>query len=228
MKFKSPMFSQASGSIAGTTFAHNRGGLYVRARSIPTNPNTTFQQAVRTTFGLLSNLWLNTLTEAQRAGWDNYASLVLIPDSLGEPRNVGGVGMYQRSNTPRIQAGLTRIDDAPSIFNLGDYTAPVIASITAPTSISLEFTDTDAWANDDDAAMIILASRGQNPSRNFFKGPYRFAGVIEGDSVTPPTSPAAITSPFPLVAGQRQFIQVRVTQGDGRLATPFRDFDTVV
>jgi len=228
MKFKSPMFSQASGSIAGTTFAHNRGGLYVRARSIPTNPNTTFQQAVRTTFGLLSNLWLNTLTEAQRAGWDNYASLVLIPDSLGEPRNVGGVGMYQRSNTPRIQAGLPRIDDAPSIFNLGDYTAPAIVSITAPTSISLSFDDTDGWANTDDAGMIVLASRGQNASRNFFKGPYRFAGVILGDSVTPPTSPAAITSPFPLVAGQRQFIQVRVTQGDGRLATPFRDFDVVV
>jgi hypothetical protein len=227
MKFKSTIFAQTSGSLAGTTFSHNRGGLYTRSRSIPVNPNTTFQQAVRTTFGLLSNIWLNILTLAQRDAWDNYASLVLIPDSLGEPRNVGGIGMFQRTNTPRLQAGLARIDDAPSVFNLGDYTAPTIVSITAPTAISLAFTAADAWANATGAAMVVLASRGQNASRNFFKGPYRFAGSILGDTTTPPTSPAAITSPFPLSADQRQFIQVRVLQEDGRTSTPFRDFAVV-
>jgi len=43
MKFKSPILSQASGSIAGITFSHNRGGMYVRARAVPTNPGSPQQ-----------------------------------------------------------------------------------------------------------------------------------------------------------------------------------------
>ena len=40
MLFKSAAFTQASGSVGGLTFAHNRGGMYTRARSIPVNPKT--------------------------------------------------------------------------------------------------------------------------------------------------------------------------------------------
>lgn len=223
MKFNGTLLGQASGSLAGTTFSHNRGGQYTRKRSTPTNPNTTFQQAVRSAVGQLTSLWLNTLTTAQREAWDTYASNVLIPDTLGEPRNIGGLGQYVRSNVPRLQAALPRVDDGPTIFNLGDFTAPAIASLTAATGIySITFTAADDWANEDDAAMLFLTSRGQNASINYFKGPYRFAGTIDGDSTTPPTSPASITSAFTVAVGQKGFIQARVSRADGRLSAPFR------
>lgn len=229
MKFKPLLVDQLSGSLAGVTAARNRGGPYLRERAIPVNPNTAFQQVVRGLMSSLTSLWLNTLTQVLRDTWDLYAENVLIPDSLGEPRNVGGLGMYVRSNLPRLQSALPRQDTAPSTFNLGDYTAPVITSITAATSVMLlAFTDADDWANEDAAAMNVYTSRAQNPSINFFKGPYRFAGQILGDAITPPTSPASITIAFPAVAGQKVFVRVNVTRSDGRLGSDFRDVSIAV
>lgn len=229
MIFRPLVGNDLSGSLAGITASHNRGGPYFRSRAIPVNPNTTFQQTVRGNMAQLANLWLNTLTEAQRDAWDEYALNVLIPNAIGEPRNVGGLGMYQRSNTPRLQASLPRVDAAPTIFNLGDFTNPTIASVTAATDLlSLNFTDTDDWANEDDAAMLVYTARGQNPSINFFKGPYRFAASIDGDGITPPVSPASIALAFGVAVGQRVFIRVNVTRADGRYGSDFRDFQLSV
>lgn len=228
MIYKSDRTTEASGSIGGTTFSHNRGGQYIRARVIPVNPGSVFQQAVRGYVAQLTSLWQTVLTEAQRAAWDNYADLVPLPNALGDPHNVGGLAMYVRSNVPRLQAALPRVDAGPVVFNLGPFTMPAIASITAPTALSLTFDNTDAWANEDDAAMLVYGSRGMNDSINYFKGPYRFADKIDGDAVTPPTSPAAIVMPFPLVASQKAFVRVRVSRADGRLSSSFRSFGIVV
>lgn len=226
MLFDSPIISRGSGSMAGITASRNRGGNYFRARSLPVNPNTPFQQAIKSAMAQLSGLWSSVLTDAQRRAWDLYAENVELIGPTGAARNVGGVGMYQRANVSRIQAAavaLPRIDDAPAIFDLGEYTAPVIASADAATNIlSLTFVALDEWANEDESAMLIYISRPQNPGINFFKGPYQFADVIQGNATTPPTSPAAITSPFPFEVGQRVFLFARVTRGDGRLSASFR------
>jgi len=227
MKFKSQVITEASGSVGGQTFSHNRGGMYIRARAVPVNPGSVYQQAVRNYVAQLTSLWLNTLTAAQRNLWDQYAEAVPLPDRLGEPRNAGGLGQYVRSNVPRLQAGLTRVDVGPTVFNLGAFTNPTIASITAPTALSLAFDNTDAWASEVGAAMLVYGSRTMNPSINYFKGPYRYADQIAG-AATPPTSPAAITLPFTQVAGLVCFVRVRVTRADGRLSSSFRLSDTVV
>lgn len=222
MKFKSQVLTQASGSVGGLTYSHNRGGLYTRARAIPVNPATPQQVAVRGFMVTLATAWVGTLTQVQRDAWDLYALLVPLPDSLGDPRNVGGLGMYVRSNVPRLQAGLARVDAGPTIFSLPTFTNPDIASITAPTALSLIFNNGDGWANEAGGAMLVYGSRPANLSINFFKGPYRFASAILGDATTPPTSPAAIAMPFILTAGQKAFVQARVTLADGRLSGTFR------
>ncbi len=228
MKFKGTIIGEASGSLASLTFSHNRGGQYIRQRVVPVDPGTVQQTEVRGYMANLTSRWLNVLTVAQREAWNTYAEAVPLPDSLGEPRNIGGLGMYVRGNVPRLQGGLTYVDDAPLIFNLGDFTQPTITSIVAASDlITLEFDENDAWVGEDDAAMLFLGSRGVNASRNFFKGPYRFAAAILGNSTTPPTSPTAITNPFPLGVGQKAFIQVRVVRADGRTSSPFRGGDVV-
>lgn len=228
MIFKSSLIESGSGSIGGITFSRNRGGMYVRGRAVPTNPNTPFQQAVKAAAAQLASLWRNVLTEAQRAAWDLYAENVELPNSLGDPRNVGGLGMYVRSNVPRIAsgvAGLARVDDGPIIFNLGDVGPLTVVSATAATNtISMGFTDTDEWVDEDAAALLVYTSRANNPSINYFKGPYRFAGAVEGDSTTPPTTPAAITAAFNIDVDNKTFVFARVSRADGRLSTPFRGF----
>lgn len=228
MKIKSAILTQASGSVGGLTASHNRGGMYFRSRAIPVNPATAAQVAIRNAMSVLATAWQETLTAAQREAWTTYAENVLLPDSLGEPRNVGGVGMYVRSNVPRIQVGLPRVDDGPTTFDQGTFTLPT-PTVTAgsPATLSLVFDNTDAWANEDDAALLVYGSREQAASINFFKGPYRFGGMVEGDGTTAPTSPATPALPFAGTAGNAMFLQVRVTRADGRLS-PISRFRTVI
>ena len=218
-----------SGSTGGIVFSRNRGGPYTRRRAIPVNPGTPQQSAVRGFLAQLTSLWGNILSASQRVAWDTYALNVPLPNALGEPRNVGGLGMYIRSNVPRLQAAEARVDDAPTIQNRGDYTAPTIDSIASVGEvITVSFDDTDDWANEDGAAMLFYTSRAKSPTINFFKGPYRFAGLIAGDAITPPVSPFPIVGAFPVAVGNQTFIRVTVSRFDGRLSATFRTQGTAV
>jgi len=223
MKFKSEVVTQASGSIGGTTYSHNRGGMYRRARAIPTNPATSQQSAIRSIFAALSAAWRDTLTAVQRDAWNTYALNTPITGTLGDPINIGGLGMYQRGNVARLQAGLTRVDDGPSTFGLPEFTAPGITSITASTGVAIiTYNNADAWLDATGAAMLVSGSRPVSPAINFFKGPYRFAGTILGDDTTPPSSPQNVTMPFALTVGQVAHLKFNVTTEDGRYSAPFR------
>jgi len=130
--------------------------------------------------------------------------------------------MYVRSNVARIQAGLVTIEAAPTNFSLGGYTAPTLTNATAAAqTIDVTFgngTFADSWANEVGGFMFSYFSRPQNPGINFFKGPYRFAGLVTGDLVAPPVSPETIGSPFVFALGQRIFGRHFVVAADGRLS----------
>lgn len=223
---KGTVATAMSGSVGGITFSHNRAGMYMRNRATPVNPNTVYQQAVRSNMAALASYWNETLTQVQRDGWDLYSQNVPLINRVGDPIDVGGIGMFMRTNVVVLQTGGgggAIIATAPTIFNLGSYTPPSIAAITAATEmISLAFDNTDDWANEDDANMLVFTSRPMSPAINYFKGPYRYAGRIDGDAVTAPTSPANITSPWLLDVGQKVFIRAAVIRADGRYSADFR------
>lgn len=221
MRFKSAILAQASGSVGGATYSHNAGGMYIRNRSIPTDPASAAQVVIRSLVSQLVNLWTDTLTAAQRDTWNAYAAAVPLIDVFGDPRNRSGINHYVRSNVPRLQAGLPRVDSGPSIHNLGPYTQPSFAIDSATQMFAVTFTATDDWASEDDAALLLWGSRPNNPGVNFFKGPYTAMPAIEGDSVTPPTSPVDVAAPHVYSLGQKGFLRVNVTRADGRLSTPF-------
>jgi hypothetical protein len=223
MKYMGIFFPTGSGSLRGTTWSHNRGGTYVRGRTIPVNPNTPFQQAVRAHFPALAAAWLSDLTQGERDGWQAYADAVLIPDSLGEPRNIGGMPMYLRCNAARLQAGKTRIDVAPVILTIGVLTAPSF-TVASATTASLVFTNTDVWAGAVGGHLFCYFSRGVNPTIQSFKGPYRFAAAVNG-AASPPSSPATITLPFTIATGQRLYGRFVASDADGRLSNEVRATD---
>lgn len=219
MLFKPTIGTDLSGKIGGIVASHNAGGAYFRAATIPTNPNTTFQQAVRNAVAQLSAAWVDTLTQAQRDAWDVYGDNVKVTNRIGEQINIGGLAHYVRSNTARLQAAVGRVDDGPTTFSLPVYGAPGYSSFSAATQNgNVEFTTgslTDPWANEVGGFMFIYMSRPQNAGINYFRGPYRLTGQIVGDPV-PPVSPFAIAWPFVGVAGQRVFLRAVVGQADGR------------
>ncbi len=222
MKYTSGVLAGASGSVGGLTFSHNRGGLYIRRRAIPTNPNTVLQQAVRAYMAGLTANWHNLLTPAQRASWNAYAENVGVVDALGQTIYLTGVNMFVRSNVPRLQAAVTQINDAPTTFNLGTESPPTFEIDTANDEVDVAFVDTDVWVDEDDSHMLVYGSIPKAQTIEFYKGPYQFLGKVDGDSSTPPTTPAALALPMAIVAGQRAFFQVRVSRADGRLTTVFR------
>lgn len=225
MKIQSPIIAAGSGSIAGVTMSRNRGGLYMRARAVPTNPNTTQQQAVRSALSSLVGAWTNALTPAQRAAWTVYADNTPVTDSLGASIFLTGQQMYIRGNTARLQLGVPRADDGPTVYDLGSFTTPVLGAASASANtISMAYTATDDWANEDDAIMGIYTSRPQNQSVNYFKGPYQQAFFVSGDATTPPTSPVTIPTAFPFAVDQKVFVKVNVSRADGRYSGPFRGF----
>ena len=59
---------QRSGSIGASVYSHNRYGAYIRARSVPVNPNTDRQVAIRNAIRALTIAWGNTPGQRLDAG----------------------------------------------------------------------------------------------------------------------------------------------------------------
>jgi hypothetical protein len=228
MLIKSQILTQASGSIAGLTGSHNRGGMYFRARTIPTNPAPSFQVTVRNIMGQLTAAWMGSLTVLQQHWWQVYDDNVTLINALGDPIHIGALPHFIRSNVGRMQAGLAMIEDAPHIYNLGELGNVAFSATADDQKVSIAYTGADAWCDEDDSHMLCYASRPQNPTINYFKGPYRYLGKIDGNSITPPTPPEELDSAFPIAAAQLVYCQVRVSRADGRLSTPFRGSCTVL
>lgn len=199
MKYLSALITTGSGSLKGITASHNRGGQYLRGRVIPTNPNTSQQQAVRNALSTLQVRFANVLTAAQRTAWQTYGVNTPITDALGNSIVLTGQQMYVKCNTIRLQSGLSVIDAGPSTSGLISLTLPVATIAASGTTASVAFSNTDSWATASGGALLVYSSRLISPTVNFFKGPYRYAGKVLG-AATPPTTPAVITLPFPIGA----------------------------
>lgn len=229
--FKSQLVTQASGSVGGTTYSHNAGGLYMRARSIPVNPNTQNQANVKAALTAGVNTWTEQLTQQQRNAWDLYALNVPLTNALGDSRPVSGQNMFLRTFIVEGQIAskfsliVSPTVDAPSIFNLGDFTTPGNPTYSAATGFSMTFTNTDPWANETTGFMLIFQGRPRNPARTYFRGPWRLMNIIRGNDAAAPVSPKTVTAGivavtgFPIVAGQKIRTAISVIQPDGRLST---------
>lgn len=218
MLFKSAIMTQASGSIGGMVASHNRGGMYFRARTIPVDPSTARQLAVRASMAALAVRWNDILTLPQRTAWNLYASRVTLQGPLGDPITVSGINHYIRSNVPRAALAFPVIDDGPTIFNLGEFTPLgfAIGASEATQIISIPFTPTDAW-NAAGGNLFFYSGRPANAGVSFFKGPYRHAFTAQGD--LPAISPALIPSAYVISEGQQVWISARASTPDGRLST---------
>lgn len=217
------------GSIAGNTFSRNRYGNYVRARTTPVNPQSSRQVDSRNDMAYVSQLWRSDASQANRDAWNQYASNVEATNKLSEVINLSGYNQFCKSNKVAKNAGLAEILAAPTIYTAPGTDPTFAATVDAGTGkITITFDDTREWVDEDDAAMIIEMGLPQDDSINFFNGPWRYAGALLGDSVTPLTSPdATVDVPFQVADGQKVWVRAKIIRADGRISASFRD-DTVV
>lgn len=219
--FKSDV-GEVSGKIGGKVYARNRGGTYIRGWAKPTNPNSSSQQRARSDFGDAVAAW-SGLTVLQRAAWETYAANVAMTNRLGETVYLTGQQHFVRSYAAMSVAGLTPVSDGPTTFSLpnpGDITVTGTEGVEGSGLVVVVFDDTKAWCDEDGAALLVLQSREQAPTINYFKGPYRLCDSIAGDGVTPPTSPTNLDTVFDLTETNKVFIHVRLIRADGRVSEP--------
>lgn len=214
---------QVSGSIGGTTFARNRSGNYMRSRTKPVNPNSPRQQAARTIMQFLTEEWGDHLTPAQRAAWENYAAAVSWLNALGETIKLTGFNHYIRSNFARLQVGEAQIEDGPVVLTLPHGDPLMVVTMSAASGVTVAFDDTLDWVDEDDGFLMIDLGRPQNATRNFFDGPYRFDSFVQGDSTTPPTTPAGptATTTWSFLEGQIIWARAKILREDGRVSNHF-------
>ena len=105
---------QISGSIAGTTFSRNRGGTYIRNRSIPSLATSDAAMNAKNRLALVSQRF-QALTQAQRDAWTAFARQNTVTDVLGEQISLSGHGMHNRINARLEQAGDALLDDPPTL-----------------------------------------------------------------------------------------------------------------
>lgn len=219
MLFTSPVYSQASGSIAGITYSHNRGGMYTRARVTPTDPSSSRQQQMRAAIGTLAPYWGQTLTQGERDAWDLYADNVPWINPIGQTIYLTGQQHFIRVNSVHLQIGEAVVEAAPSIYDLGTFTQPVFAGATSAPQVEVNFTDTDLWANGAGGFMLIYTGKSVGQGRAFYRGPWRYTGRVVGDT-TPPSSPFTGPPPWAWSAGNQAWIQIRFIQTDARMSLP--------
>lgn len=212
-----------SGSIAGNTFARNRFGSYMRARTKPINPQSSRQTVARARIAFLAEEWSDVLTAAQRQAWETYAAAVGWTNRLGEVVHLTGFNHFVRSNSMVLACGGTYVAAGPTIISLPNQDPTFSVALSEANGITVTFDDTLDWCDEDGAYLAIDLGQPQIATRNFFAGPYRFDAAIDGDSVAAPTSPdgPTATSTWTLLEGQLVWSRAAIIRADGRSTTKF-------
>jgi hypothetical protein len=216
MKFKSPLFSEASGSVGGATFSHNAAGLYVRARAVPVNPNTPRQQLTRQSLALAQATWKDTVSSTREA-WASYAAATPLRDSLGRELYLTGLTMFLRTYVFYNINAVDPPEIAPAEPGLAQLTPPGVTWDETTQKVKVAFSNADLWATATGGFLSVFCSLPQSRSRNYWRGPYVRLGKVVG-SATPPTSPQSFTPPAQILGDMRLFLRFRAADGDGRLS----------
>lgn len=196
-----------SGSIAGSTSSRNRFGQYRRTRAIPVNPNSGPQATVRARLSANASTW-RTLTDAQRAGWNDLALSFTRTNSLGQTYNMTGFQAYCLVNGNNLAAGNAAVATAPVLSTPAAMLTCVI-TLTA-IAFSLAYTVTPLPAG----ARLFTYVSPQRSAGRAFEGDFRLLAVSAAAAASPANILAAYTAKFGVpVVGNRIFVCLKCFGG---------------
>jgi len=219
-----PAIADIRGKVGGTVFSRNRYGNYMRNLTVPVNPNSQRQQAVRNIMAFLVNAWAQVLTANQRAQWAVYAANVNFTNKLGETITLTGFNHFIRSNVAAQNCGLAYMDDGPTVLILPPTDADFDISISeASQQVSVIFDDTQPWCSEDSAHMSIHQGVPKNSACGYYGNHFRYLGKFDGSCASPIASPQTIAVDFPVAEHQKNWCFGRIQRADRRLSVPFRD-----
>jgi hypothetical protein len=131
-----------SGSQGSTTFSHNKGGQYMKNKSIPTNQQNPAQIAVRSGLISISSSW-RALASIDRTAWDSFAASIPKSGPFGLPKFLTGHQTFISCNQNLIKVSSTQLLTPGSIptitsessVNVNAAGGAATMTITFPTAI---------------------------------------------------------------------------------------------
>ena len=190
----------SSGSYQGLVHSHNRFGQYVRSRSCPVQPRTSYQTAVRTRQATSAAAW-RALTSSQRIGWADLGAQIIRTDALGQTYTLTGLQAFASLNNNLAAAGDVRITDPPSLIE-PDSILTLTPTIT-PSAFSVAFTPTPLGTGE----RIYLFASPQRSAGRGFEHDYRLILVSTAAGTSPQNLLIAYTARFGApVANNRIFV----------------------
>jgi len=202
------MVAGASGSVGGAVFSRNRYGSYVRQRVSPVNPNTPFQNDIRAAMTVISQAWRDTLTDPQRAAWNQYAANTPVTDVFGDKQIISGNAMFCAYNVQWTRIGQVQLDTAPP--TPGEATAITLTQ-TAGEAAGWIITATTPNIAVSDICSLSIAAAPVSPSRNFYGGPFQWLTPLNLAML-----PYTVKAAGLVIEGQRWFCRTRYFSADGR------------
>lgn len=175
-KASSHLMNVIRGSVGGLNYTANQfAQIVMRIKTNPVNPSTDYQNYVRNGFSYSSGLWKNTLTDAQRRAWHQYAQTVEYESPTGNyflPGRQMFIAIHTLMKYMTIQG---------EVFTFSDYSAPIItgnlAIVVEPSAAPAAASTTgfDVEVSNPGTEIIKVYAEISIPfldQRNRYKGPY--------------------------------------------------------
>jgi hypothetical protein len=172
----SALVSDMRNKLNGSVMSKNRAGSYVRNKTTPVNPQTSFQQDVRQRLGALSSQW-GALTEAQRSSWTNATPYFPYTDIFGDKKELDGKSLFIKLNSNLAAVGSATILSAPVPVGVPVFTAvSLLTAVTAGEISELQLTVSAATVPAG-FAMAVYATPPVKAGVSFVKNKFRFIGT---------------------------------------------------
>lgn len=169
----SALLQDMRNKLNGSVMSKNRYGSYVRNKTTPSNPQTSYQQAQRQQLGSLSAQWRG-LTQAQRQGWIDAAPQFPITDAFGDVKILAGNALYIQLNKNLLNAGAATISDAPNAVSIPSIAISALTATAGTPSATFTIDPTTIPTGYD---LFAKATPMISPGISFVKNKLRFLGT---------------------------------------------------
>lgn len=204
MKVKSQLYDEASGSIGSLTASNGNGGLYLKNKTTPSNPNTAKQVVVRNALASANTSW-GSMTNANREKWEKWGATLTNKNSIGNTIKISGWAAFVGAYVLMTQAGMSTtgiLTSAPATE--GYASATNITAVNSSNKVAVSTTNIHS------RNVAVYTSAGVKKTINNYAGGYNFnkkGALINGTN---------LVTTQPTKSGFRYYVAVQAIGTDGR------------
>ena len=217
------LVSDVRGSVGTETFSRTLGGLIVKARSNPNQPESAARDQAQANLTNVARGWSDRLSAAHRTAWRSYGTRYPRPNRWGNPIIDSGYLAYVRLN-----CALKIINPAWWRYSApigGMLPAPIFTFIATPLNggFLVELTLNESVHYQNNYYLGISAGKTTNVGVSYYSTPWQFfQGSLhsEGD-----WDPPIDYMEYPVWCGTKSRLWTRAFMLDkttGRMSVPFQ------